>query len=350
MKLAIIYDKNCPKLTNSAYSQTYRDMFIAVIERSEEVQHITESCSARDIEADVILIYDIHSSHHIQIDGLENHKAVKYTYYNDPHQEEFQGKYSSGPKVHKLGAEGRVRRSLLRGVDYIICPYTTGYFKYIAPYLSNPEDMLFWFPPAPSSSRFPLKLRPLSERKHKILGNGALNDGNIGGYKFRRWAYAQPETFYIKHTIDRPDVPSGINYGKLLCSFSAALALNGLYVVPKYLEIPLAGCVCFAQDQEDYRKMGFKHGINCLLVDGKNFKEETQAFLANEGDAYYQRTAIEGRKLISNKWTAECFADALYEHAKSKGAKCQRNESISGLNANVEKQNIPYQETMELAR
>jgi hypothetical protein len=27
-----------------------------------------------------------------------------------------------------------------------------------------------------------------------------------------------------------------------------------------------------------------------------------------------------GRRLIEENWTAECFADALYNHAKSKGA------------------------------
>jgi hypothetical protein len=123
MRLAIICDPECPKLTERSYSATYKDMLMAVIHRfSEErpMQHITKSCSAKDIEADVILIYDIHSSHHIEIDGLAEHKAIKYTYFNDPHQEEFKGQYRGGPKVHKLGAEERVRRALLRGVDYII--------------------------------------------------------------------------------------------------------------------------------------------------------------------------------------------------------------------------------------
>jgi len=321
MKLALIYDLKCPKLTENSYSRTYLDMFEAVIERFEEVQHITDNCSAQDIEADVILIYDIHSSHHIVINGIENHRAVKYTYFNDPHQTEFKGQYRNGPKVHKLGAENRVRRALLRGINFIICPYKYGYFKYIAPYLTNPEDMLFWFPPAPSNKRFPLRMRPLLKRKHKILGNGSLNDGGLGGYDFRQWAFSQPETFYLKHTMDRPDIPRGADYCKLLCSFSAALALNGLYTVPKYLEIPLAGCVCFAQDQEDYRRMGFEDLKNCIIVNKENFRNRANAFLnAKPGDIYYQKVAREGRMLIESKWTAECFADALYNHAKLKGA------------------------------
>jgi hypothetical protein len=169
-------------------------------------------------------------------------------------------------------------------------------------------------------------LRPLSERIHKVLGNGILHDGGLGAYEFRKWAFSQPETYFIKHTIERPAVPSGTAYGQLLCQFGAALALCDIYVVPKYLEIPLAGCVCFAQDQEDYRKMGFEDGKSCILVDKSDFKKRTQAFLSSPSNyVSYQKIANEGRKLISNKWTAECFADALYEHATTK-LKGEQNE------------------------
>jgi hypothetical protein len=63
MRLAVIYDPQCPKLTERSYSATYADMMFAVWERfTPYVQTITDSCSAKDIDADVILIYDIHSS------------------------------------------------------------------------------------------------------------------------------------------------------------------------------------------------------------------------------------------------------------------------------------------------
>ncbi|MCJ7829007.1 MAG: hypothetical protein MUP81_04625 [Dehalococcoidia bacterium] len=329
MKLALIYDPTCPKLLPTAYSQTYRDQFMALPKRFETTSHITTNCSAKDIDADVIVIYDVHSSHHIEIDGLSNHPSIKYSYFNDPHQEEFSGRYINGPAVHKLGPEQRVHRELERGTDFIICPYTDGFFKYIAPHIGpNAEKMLFWFPPAPSVTRFPDRMVFLNNRRHRILGNGALNDGGIGGYEFRQWAYSQrPETFYLKHTLERPDVPRGEDYGKLLSSFAASLALNGLYIVPKYQEIPLAGCVCFAQEQEDYRKMGFKDGENCIFVNQENYKRLAMEFLSSKGtinDDYFQRIATSGRELIESKWTAECFADALYEHAKLKGTRNER--------------------------
>jgi hypothetical protein len=314
MKLALIYDPKCPKLMESAYSWAYLDMFRAVIDRFEEIQHITESCSAKDIDADVILIYDIHSSHHIEIEGLDKHPAVKYTYFNDPYQKEFKGKYDNRMKVHKLNAADRTRRALLRGVDYIICPYISSYFKHIAPYLSDPEKMLFWFPPAPSVKRFSMREVPLSLRRHKILGNGATSEGV--GYDFRNWAYSQSETFYVKHTLRRSDVPQGAGYGDFLSGFAASIAACDNRTVPKYLEIPLAGCVCFAQEQEDYIRMGFTDGINCLFIDKSNFKSLTSGFLESINAPQWQKIANEGRKLIENKWTADHFASALYAHAR----------------------------------
>ena len=313
-----MYDPLCPKLTQSAYSATYLDMLNAVVERFVLSHAITHSCSAVDIEADVILIYDIHSSHKIHIDGLSEHKALKYTYFNDPHQRDFKGRYRNGPKVHKLGAEQRVRRAVNRGIDYVICPYKSGYFEHIAPWLSDPDgERLFWFPPAPSIGRFPRQLRtiPLAQRKHKILGNGILHGGS-GAYDFRRWAFKQKNTYYVKHATERPNVPKGLEYVKLLCQFAGALALCDWYVVPKYLEIPLAGCVCFAQPHPEYADMGFVDGVHYLSVcSDMLFNARTEYFLTFPEKDSHQCIADAGRKLIEDKWTAECFASAFYNHA-----------------------------------
>jgi hypothetical protein len=181
--------------------------------------------------------------------------------------------------------------------------------------------MLFWFPPAPSYKRFKHRLRPLKQRYHKILANG-ITWGGEGAYDFREWAYGQKESFFVQHAARKPGVPNGSGYGKMLCAYSASLALCDTRIVPKYLEIPLAGCVCFAQDQEDYRKMGFENLKNCFFVNKDTFKNAANMFLNTlPGDIYYQKVAREGQKLIESQWTAECFADALYNHAKSKGAK-----------------------------
>ena len=60
MKLALIYDKNDHKLTPEAYSQCYRYQFLALQKVYDEVIHITEECDILDVDADVIIFYDVH--------------------------------------------------------------------------------------------------------------------------------------------------------------------------------------------------------------------------------------------------------------------------------------------------
>lgn len=318
MKTALIYNSNDPKLSIESYSQTYRHMFDSLIEvAGNSLQHITESCSAKDIDADIIIIYDVHSSHHIQIDGLENHKAIKYTYFNDPHQEEMHGRYLHGEEVYKLGAESRVKRAISRGIDFIICPYTSGYYDFIAPYLgSDADEMFVWFPTAPKRQLFNDKR--LVNRRKEILANGHLWEGRneFRPYEFRKWAYARKNIQYVRHCLHDGRIPKGNSFMKLISQWSGALALCDTYVVPKYLEIPLAGCLCFAQYNEDYIKMGFKDDVNCIFVDKTNFDNKIKNFISNTND--YQSISDRGQQLIEENWTSAHFASFIYNHCKSK--------------------------------
>ena len=306
MKLAIVYDPDCPKLRPLAYSQTYRDMFLALCERYDEVQKITKPCSAKDIEADHIIFYDIHSSHHIDIDGIENHEAVKFEYFNDPHQHDFEGTYSNGQKVKKLGAMKRSKRANERGVKYVICPYENGYHKHIAPHF---DGELLWFPVAPKPRLF--NVPELKDRAHAVLANGHTWEGLNGfrPYEFRRWAFGRHGLSVAQHSIVS-NTPNGNSYQDFLATFAGALALCDAYVVPKYLEIPISGCVCFAQYQFEYEKMGFVDGESCIYVTRKNFDDCIRSFTEDvEG---YQAIADKGRQLILNEWTAKHFADFVY--------------------------------------
>ena len=315
MKLAIIYNKDDHKLSPDSYSQPYRHMFDALVDRFDEVQHVTESCSAADIEADVIIVFDIHSSHHIVMDGLSSHRALKFTYINDPHQEDMDGRYNDGTPVYKLGVEKRIKRIRDRGINYIICPYTDGYNKYLAPHLGDDaEDMFVWFPVAPKKQNY--NWLPLKERHEGILANGHLWEGTNGfrPYMFRNWAYRRETADYVKHHLSDDRVPYGNSYVYFLSRWAGSFALTDCYVVPKYLEIPLAGCLCFAQKQTDYEQMGFIDKEHYMLVDKENFDDVTRDFLNNVES--YQLVADAGRKLIEQYWTAERFGDYIHTFAR----------------------------------
>lgn len=313
MKLAIIYNPQDSKLLPSAYSWTYRDMFLAVLERFAPVQMVTESCEASAIESDAILFWDVHSSHHIEIAGIENHRAVKFEYFNDPHQIEQRGVYrASGQSFHKLSAVQRCERAKRRAVQWIICPYQGGYERYIAPHSGDMQ--LLWFPVAPALRR--ISSSPLAARCPEVLANGHtwIGENDFQPYEFRRWAFERPGVTFVEHSIVNHGT-KGAFYQAFISQYAAALALCDNYVVPKYLEIPMSGCLCFCQMLPDYGQMGFVDGVNCISVDRNNFDERIQDFLSSP--AAYQSVATAGRELATAKYTAWHFADFLWKHIKS---------------------------------
>lgn len=311
MHLAVVYNPNDHKLLPSAYSWTYRDMFLAVLERFAPVLHITSPCEAASIEADAVLFYDVHSSHPIDIPGIEKHAAIKIEYFNDPHQVD-QIARVSGQRVHKLGAEQRCERAKRRGVTKIICPYREGYERYLAPHANGME--LLYFPVAPKPRRrvYP----PLHLRRHDVLASGNCWPGDNGfhPYRFRRWAYMESALSRRADTTNR-NTPIGPAFQAYCAQFVGALALCDYYVVPKYLEIPLAGCVCICQMLPDYAAMGFADGVNCITVDRADFDDRVHTII--ESPQEFQAIADAGRELVMSRYTAVHFADWLYQELTS---------------------------------
>lgn len=309
MKLALIYDKNDHKLQTTSYSWIYKGMLDALVNRFEEVSHWSDDCYAMDIDADLIMFFDVHATHHIRIDGIRSHPAVKMEYVSDPNQEEFMGIFRQfDRKVHKLGRRQRVGRFFERGLDYVVCPFKDGYYHWLGQYLGDDaEGMLLYFPLAPVK---PEIVAPYSERKPLILANGAVRDEGKHIYDFRRWAFQQPTVTHVPHWVEDKSTPSGQNYMKFLSEYGAALALHDYFPVPKYFEIPMAGCVTFAQHYPEYEALGFKDMKTCVYVDKDSFMERTQDFLSNPDK--YSEIAEAGRRLMEENYTADHFADFIY--------------------------------------
>ncbi len=307
MKLSLVFSPTDKKLQSSSYSQTYRDMFIDLIRAFDDVQYISESCSVKDVTGDVVVFYDVHSSHDIVIEGIKKH-PLKYSYMNDPHQLDFKGRYMDGTEVHKLCAKERMKRATKRGVDFVICPYKNGFNKYLKPY---GKQELVWFPVAPRLRMKPTKLK---DRKQAVLANGHLWAGTeeFKPYKFRGWAFKQGNVEHVPHCVYESDTPNAQKYQEFVGSYMAALALCDTYVVPKYIEIPLCGCIAIMQEVDELKELGFIDGINCVMVNRDNFHEKIERVMENPN----QIIADNGFKLVSENYTSEHFGRYIYNHAK----------------------------------
>lgn len=316
VKLAIIFDSMDYKLRECSYSHTYKNQFYALINKwgRDNVLQITKPVDMDKIVADVIIFYDIHSCHHIKLPNIEKHKAIKYEYFNDPYTPMVKHERPDKTIACKLGSKERTVRALERGVNYIICPQKNTYNKYIAPH--TPKDMLVWFPTAPKD--FKQGEKKLKDRSLVVIINGHLWKGNeeFRPYILRRWAaYQQEHITLIQHGMDSDaNTPLGSKYQEYLSGLAGVLAVCDTHIVPKYFEIPLAGCMCFAQYHPEYAELGFRSYENCIFVDESNLIEEVKCFKANLDD--YQDIADAGRKLVSENYTARHFADFIYKHAE----------------------------------
>lgn len=317
LKYAIVYNPRDHKLISDSYSQTFRGMLLALIEKLKP-HHITSSCSVKDVDADVVIFFDPHSTHLVLIKGIADSNKLKYEFMDDPHQIEMFGRHkTTNITFQKLGAGGRIRRALNRNIDYIICPHKESYFKYLSPYLDGKaEEKLVWFPCAPDLKYFINRSTPISKRKPQLLANGATwAFPTFYPYEFRRWAFQQPEVTYVSHYIKDQKTPSGIQYPQFLGTYAGALALSEAHVCPKHLEIPMAGSICFVQHIAEYKELGFEDWKNCIVVNKENFSSKAQHFLKNVGD--YQEIADAGRRLAENNYTATHFAQYIKRHAES---------------------------------
>lgn len=300
-KYAVVYNPQDHKLKEDNYSYTYLGMLRAVV-RHFSPQLVCQNCSIKDIDADVILFYDPHSSHHIQIDGIAESSALKIEFINDPHQAEYCGRYRNGDYVHKLGREQRKQRLTDRKIDYVWCPYQDGFKKYFG------DFPLLWFPIALQADLFSAGSTPLSERRPEVLANGATNDSMYGCYAFRRWAFQRPGVSLVGHAMDGGN-HKGKQYGQWLAQYAGGLALTEFYPIPKHLEMPLAGCVTFMQYLPELEEIGFRHNENCLFVTMQNFDEAIADFKRNP--LRYQHMASAGRSLVINNYTTEHLARFL---------------------------------------
>ena len=118
----------------------------------------------------------------------------------------------------------------------------------------------------------------------------------------------------MPHWIKDKSIAAGNDYIEFLSQYMGGLALCSGGPVPKYFEMPMAGCVTFAEYHKDYEDLGFKDNETCIYVTKTNFEKRIKQFLFCTSE--YQEIADAGRKLMLENYTAKHFAEFIWQRCK----------------------------------
>ena len=152
-------------------------------------------------------------------------------------------------------------------------------------------------------------------RADKILSTGVLSKRqSLWFYHFRTYLSEQSQVLHVP----KKEPYLGVNYWKLLNQFRAAIACMSFTSVLKYFEIPMCGCLMFAESTKfnQISQLGFKDGINCIFIDKGNWNERFNEFLKDPDNIRYKIIADKGRQHVLNNFTNEREVDRFVQTVK----------------------------------
>jgi len=157
-------------------------------------------------------------------------------------------------------------------------------------------------------------------RKKTILSSGVLSDK----WWFYRFRTQLAGTRYVEHVPKQEFL--GVDYWKLLTKYRAAIACMSFTSVLKYFEIPMCGCLMFAEVTElnQIEEMGWKDGENCIYIDSQNYAERFEEFLDNPGEPKWKKIAGKGRQLVLDNYTNEKEVKRFVEYVENMVATVSR--------------------------
>lgn len=143
---------------------------------------------------------------------------------------------------------------------------------------------------------------PWQERiKDKILSSGVLDD-RWWFYRFRKKVTGHT---YVEYVPKKEFL--GVDYWKLLNRYRAAIACMSYTSVLKYFEIPMCGCLMFAEvtSYNQIAEMGFEDGVNCIYINDLNYKQRFAEYMDTIDDPKWKQIAENGKKLVMERYTNE---------------------------------------------
>ncbi len=138
--------------------------------------------------------------------------------------------------------------------------------------------------------------------------------GKHEAYDVRNWCRSFPFVEATYNSGVENKQMSDLEYIRWLQAKDAAVAAGSDHpkyrlTTPKYYEIAASGALLFAQETDDLKRLGFEHGLNCLVFNRDNFEALAREYLADPES--YTPIREGGRELIRERHSLSRRLDFL---------------------------------------
>ena len=148
----------------------------------------------------------------------------------------------------------------------------------------------------------------VTRHKDKIVCMGSYGNSDT---PLRSLMVASPQVEYVG--VDAGYV--GNRFGKLLQQYRAACTSMTNFIVPKYVELPMGGCLTFmgANDTNGIEELGFVDGESSIYVTVENYRQKFDEYLSTVDDPKWGRIAAAGRAHVMKTWSNETQVNKLID-------------------------------------
>ena len=295
IKVAFIYKKNNPLLTQQYWYNTHYNFFMKALKRNSRIEVTYFACDEKfDIVKyenmfDTVLLFINDSESTPDIEGINQIKIPVISGIGDPQEnlpkEEFHKKWKINAYFNWLQKE-------------FFHKYYPKYFRYAQIFLGL-EPHLFE------------NIVPFNQRiKDKILNSGAVgntkilsrlsnsirnpNHNALNYYKLRTLCNKLPYVDYtptLQHEFIRD------KYTLLLQKYRVSIAASTFFLVVKYFEMPASGCLTFMEISEKNHCdiLGFKNNETAIFINEQNYKEKFEEYINDVNNPKWEIIAKNGR-------------------------------------------------------
>ena len=313
IKVAFIYKKNYPLITEQYWSSIHYNFFMNALKRNSRIDVTYFACDEKfDITKyknmfDVILLLINDSESTPDIIGIDEIKIPVISGVGDPQENIPKEKYHKKWKINAYF--GWLQK------EFFYKHYPK-YFQY--------DEIFLGLEPRLFENVIPFKQRI----NKKILNSGAVGNlkffsriyNSIRNPKHNALHYYKLRTLcnklpYVDYTPTLQHEYVRDKYTLLLQKYRASIAADTYSMVIKYFEIPASGCLTFMEvTKKNYcMKLGFQDNKTAIFINEDNYKEKFEEYLNDFDNPKWEMIANNGRQYAMKNFNNDKAVNELVD-------------------------------------